>query len=340
MPVSIGGKPLSFGLWYDFRNPEPWRRDMPELYARTFEHIRYAERLGFDHAWTSEHHFIDDGYSPSLLAICATIAGQTSRIRIGTNVLLLPLHDPVRIAEDAATVDVISGGRMDLGVAVGYKHEEFTGFGIDRRERGRRMDEAVEIIRRSWSPGAFSYHGRYYHYTDINVTPKPAQDPMPLWIGGFTEPAVRRAGRAGDGLLAAANVIPDFLDEWEKQGREGQPPIALSVPWAMVAEDPEKAWAEIAPQILYQRNAYAHWFTAAGMNVFSRIPETAEEIREGNPDIVVTPARAREIVESIAKRLPMVTHLYWWAIPPGVHPKATFESAELFSREVLTPVSR
>ncbi len=336
MPVTIAGHTLSFGLWYDFRNPEPWRREPAELYARTFEHIRYAERLGYEHAWTSEHHFIEDGYSPSLLPICATIAGQTTRIRIGTNVLLLPLHDPVRIAEDAATVDVISGGRMDLGVAVGYKHEEFTGFGIPRSERGRRMDEAVEVLRRSWAPQPFSFEGRYYRYADINVTPKPAQDPMPLWIGGFSEPAVRRAARKGDGLLAAGNVIPVFMDEWEKQDRQETPQIALSLPWGLVAEDPDKAWAEIAPHILYQRQHYARWFTAAGMNLFPRVPETAEEIRQGNPDIVVTPERAKEVVETVAQRFPMVTNLYWWAIPPGVHPKATFESAELFSRAVLS----
>jgi probable F420-dependent oxidoreductase len=340
MPVRIAGREVTFGLWYDFRNPETWKRNPHELYARTFEHIRYAERLGFEHAWTSEHHFIDDGYSPSLLPICAAIASQTTRIRIGTNVLLLPLHDPVRIAEDAATVDVISGGRMDLGVAVGYKREEFTGFGISRSERGRRMDEAVECIRKAWSPGAFSFEGHYYRYTDINVTPKPLQAPMPLWVGGFTEPAVRRAARVGDGLLAAANVIPTFLDEWGTCGRTGTPRIALSLPWAMVAEDPDKAWAEIAPHIFYQRQAYARWFGAAGMDIFRGVPETAEAIREGNPDIVVTPERARELVESIIERLPMVTNLYWWAIPPGVDPKTTFESAELFSRAVLTNTGR
>lgn len=340
MPTDINGTPISFGLWYDFRNPEAWRREPADLYAATFEHIRYAERLGYEHAWTSEHHFIDDDYSPSLLTICAAIAAQTTRIRIGTNVLLLPLHDPVRIAEDAATVDIISRGRMDLGVAVGYKGEEFTGFDIDRRQRGTRMDEAVEILRRSWAPGPFTFEGRHYNYRDIDVTPKPAQQPMPLWIGGFSDRAVRRAGRLGDGLLAAANVIPAFRDEWSASGRTGTPPIALSLPWAMVSEDPDRTWAEIAPHILYQREAYARWFGAAGMQVFPRVPESAEEIREGNPDIVVTPDRARAIVERTVERLPMVTHLYWWGVPPGMHPKATFESAELFSRAVLTGARR
>ena len=330
----IAGREINFGLWYDFRNPAPWTRPAAELYAQTLEHIAYAETLGFDTIWTSEHHFIDDSYSPSLLPICAAIAARTTRVRIGTNVLLLPLHDPVRIAEDAATVDIISGGRFDLGVAVGYKREEFTGFDIDRRTRAKRMDEACEVLRRSWTPGPFTFEGDYYTYRDINVTPKPVQDPMPLWVGGFSEAAVRRAARVGDGLVAAANVIEVFLDEWRRVGRQGEPKIALTLPWSLVAEDPDAAWAEIGPHTLYQSQNYARWFTAAGMNLFASVPETADDVRGRNPRVVVTPAEARAIVEQVVRELP-VTHLYWWAIPPGVAPKKTFRSAELFARSVF-----
>ena len=130
MSKILEGKEVSFGLWYDFRNPISTQRTNSEIYQNTLQHISYAEKLGFDNIWTSEHHFIEDSYSPSLLPICAAISAITSTIRIGTNVLLLPLHDPLRIAEDAATVDVISGGRFDLGVAAGYKLEEFEGFEI------------------------------------------------------------------------------------------------------------------------------------------------------------------------------------------------------------------
>ncbi|MCK9518161.1 MAG: LLM class flavin-dependent oxidoreductase [Dehalococcoidia bacterium] len=331
----IGGREISFGLWYDFRNPEPWARPVEELYAQTFEHIRYAERLGFDAIWTSEHHFIGDGYSPSLLPICAAIAARTTRVRIGTNVLLLPLHDPVRIAEDAATVDIISGGRFDLGVAVGYKQEEFSGFDVDRRERATRMDEAIGVLRSAWAPGRFSFDGKHYRYHDIDVTPKPVQQPMPLWIGGFSEPAVKRAARLGDALLAAANVIPTYLAERERLAVRGPLRIALSLPWAMVSTDPEAAWASIREHVFYQHREYARWFTAAGMPLFPTIPGSPEDIRRRNPDIVVTPARAREIIERTVVSLP-VTHLYWWAVPPGVAPKQTVRSLELISRLILS----
>lgn len=334
MTATIAGRPISFGIWYDFRNPPGSPRSWADLYASTLEHIRYAEQLGFDDIWTSEHHFVEDGYSPSLLPICAAIAAKTTRVVIGTNVLLLPLHDPVRVAEDAATVDVISGGRMRLGVAAGYRLEEFTGFGISRTSRARRMEEAVEVIRRSWAPGPFTFEGRFYRYTGIDVTPKPVQEPMPLWMGGFAEPAVRRAGRLGDGLLAAANVIPAFREAWMQAGRHGEPPVALTLPWTLVTRDPERAWAEYGQHLLYQRRLYAEWFTAAGMPLFPTIPETVEEVRQAAPDAFVTPERARGIVESVVTNLGP-THLYWWGIPPGSDPTATFESLELFAREVL-----
>ena len=121
---------LRFGLWYDFRNPPAWKRPYDQLYGEIFEQIAWAEQHGFEDVWLSEHHFIEDGYSPALLPIAAAIAARTKKIRIGTSVMLLPFHHPVRLAEDAATVDVISGGRFELGVGTGYKVEEFSGFAM------------------------------------------------------------------------------------------------------------------------------------------------------------------------------------------------------------------
>ncbi len=337
MPIELNGRRVRVGLWYDFRNPRQWRRPFEELYAATFEHIRYAERLGFDEIWTSEHHFIDDGYSPSLLPICAAIAAQTSRVRIGTNVLLLPLHDPVRIAEDAATVDIISGGRFDLGVALGYKVEEYEGFGIDRRTRAARMEEAVEVLRRSWSDGPFSFEGKHYRYRNIDVTPKPVQRPFPLLMGGFAPAAVRRAARLGDGLLAAANVIEPYLEELRRVGRDPSTVrIAISLPWTLITEDPERAWREAGAHVLYQRRRYAEWFATAGTPIFGDVPDTVEALRGRSPNLFVTPEEAASILQRTVTRFP-VTDVYWWAIPPGLDPKATFESIELATKHLLAP---
>ncbi len=139
---------LRFGVLWPFRNPEWARVPWEELYRTHLDLIVDSERLGFDNAWLTEHHFVDDGYSPSLLPIAAAVAARTTRIRIGTFLLLLPLHNPVRVAEDTATVDLISGGRFDLGVGLGYRLAEFDDQGIPVAERAGRMQEGLTIVRR------------------------------------------------------------------------------------------------------------------------------------------------------------------------------------------------
>jgi alkanesulfonate monooxygenase SsuD/methylene tetrahydromethanopterin reductase-like flavin-dependent oxidoreductase (luciferase family) len=146
--MSNDSRKIRFGLWYDFRNPPQWRQPADRLYREILDQIAWGENNGFDDVWLSEHHFIEDGYLPSILPAAAAIAARTNRIRIASGVLLMPFHNPIRLAEDIATVDVISGGRFELGVGIGFKREEFTGFGVSSKERGARTDQSLEIIRR------------------------------------------------------------------------------------------------------------------------------------------------------------------------------------------------
>jgi alkanesulfonate monooxygenase SsuD/methylene tetrahydromethanopterin reductase-like flavin-dependent oxidoreductase (luciferase family) len=140
------GRKIRFGLWYDFRNPSQWRQSSDRLYAETLDQIAWGENHGFDDVWLSEHHFIEDGYLPSIMPMAAAIAARTKRIRISSGVLLMPFHNPVRLAEDIAVVDVISGGRFELGIGVGFKHEEFEGFGVPFKERGARTNQSLEAM--------------------------------------------------------------------------------------------------------------------------------------------------------------------------------------------------
>src|SRR5438270_9892512 len=139
---------IRFGLWYDFRNPAQWRQPSDRLYREILDQIAWGENNGFDDVWLSEHHFIEDGYLSSILPVAAAIAARTNRIRIVSGVLLVPFHNPVRLAEDIATVDVISGGRFELGVGLGFKREEFGGFGVPFKERGQRARRANQPIPR------------------------------------------------------------------------------------------------------------------------------------------------------------------------------------------------
>lgn len=194
-----------------------------ELYARNIEYVRLAEQVGFTSAWLSEHHFLPDGYSPSSLVVASAFAAATSTIRIGTAALLLPLHNPVRTAEDAAVVDNISGGRLDLGVAIGYRKEEYEGLGVPMNERPSRIEEGIEVLRRSWDEGPFTFRGKRYTFEDIDVTPKPVQRPIPLFMGAFEEPAIRRAGRLGLPLLIGpgrtVQMVIDTLEMYDDSAR-------------------------------------------------------------------------------------------------------------------------
>src|SRR5436190_3959360 len=182
--------------------PPGSERTFEEEYREVLDLVRLAESLGYDSAWVSEHHGAGDGYLPSLLPMLAAFAAATSRIRLGTGVILTPFHDPLRLAEDTAVVDQLSGGRLILGLGLAWREEEFRMFGQPVSERVARTVEAVEILRRAWTGERFSYEGRIHSYDRVLVTPRPARaEGIPIYIGGHSEQAVRRAGRIGDGYI-------------------------------------------------------------------------------------------------------------------------------------------
>ena len=329
-------RPLRFGLWYDFRNPPAWRQDPTRLYRGLLDQIARADALGWDDVWLSEHHFIPDGYTPSMLPLGCAIAARTERIHIGTSVLLLPLHDPLRVAEDAATLDVLSGGRLELGVAVGYRIEEFVGFAIPREERGSRMDEAVPLLRAFLRGETVTHAGRHYCYRDVEVHPRPVQPEPRLWIGGFTPPALRRAARLGDAFIAIGPVRP-LVDAYRAElAKLGKDPdaheVAAGLMWLLVARDPEKRWAEAGEHLLYQANLYAKWFGEAGLP-FAPTAASTQELRERGV-LIVTPEQARDAISRYADEN-LITRFYGWTVPPGLPPEWSDEHVELMAREVI-----
>jgi alkanesulfonate monooxygenase SsuD/methylene tetrahydromethanopterin reductase-like flavin-dependent oxidoreductase (luciferase family) len=203
---------VDFGLWYDFRNPEPWQIDFEQFYAERLDQIERAETMGFDSVWLTEHHFCDDGYTPSPLVIHAAIAARTQRMRLGTNLMLLPIADPVRIAEDAATLSLISGGRFDLGVGIGYRQMEFDQFGRKISHRPSLVEEGIEILRRAWSGESVNFEGKRFTVGDFKITPQPKTAPK-LFLGGMAPPAIDRAARIADGFLCTGGIGMDTYVE-------------------------------------------------------------------------------------------------------------------------------
>lgn len=334
-----GKPPLRFGLYYDFRNPAAWRRPYIDIYREIFEQIVWAEQHGFDNVWLSEHHLVDDGYASGVLPIAAAIAAQTKTIRIGSAIMILPLHNPIRVAEDAATVDVISGGRFELGVAAGYKVEENESFGIPKTERGGRTNEGLEIIRRLLDGETLTYKGKYYEVYRAKIAPQSAQQPrLPIWAGGFTPPATRRAAKHADGFLAVGGPSKELFDSYVAALQAlGKPTTNLRLAgghfWLIPAVDPEKSWHEAAPHVLYQLNLYAEWFEKSGMPLLPHIRDAAH-LRELGILNVVDVDTCIAMIRDLATAAPL-THYYSFTLPPGLPASWIQPHLELFASKVI-----
>jgi probable F420-dependent oxidoreductase len=337
--MSQGIRKIRFGLWYDFRNPSQWHQSPDQLYAETLDQIAWGDSHGFDDVWLSEHHFIEDGYLPSILPVAAAVAARTKRIRIASGVLLMPFHHPVRLAEDIAVVDVISGGRFELGVGVGFKLEEFDSFGVPFRERGSRTNQSLDIIRRLLSGETVTYKSDFFNFKNIKVTPEPIQKPHPpIWLGGFTSAALRRAARYGDGFTvpgATRDVYDNYVAELKKRNRPTENIRFASAVWCLiVSKDPEKTFAEAADHIIYQANNYSAWLSAAGLSPLSEHLRDREQLRQSGLLQVVDPDRAVSMIRDLTNNVP-VTHFYSWTLPPGLPPRWAQTHLELFASEVI-----
>lgn len=339
---------MNFGLAFFFRNSPAVKVSFPELYKRHLELAVKAEELGYDTIWLTEHHFVEDGYPPSLLPIATAIAARTKKIRIGTFVLLLPLHNALRVAEDAATVDIISNGRFDLGLGQGYRVDEFTGFNIPRKERGARLEEGTEVIRKAWTEKNWSFNGRFNQLTNITLYPNVVQKPHPpLWLAARGPKSIARAARNGYHFMGTGGV--DQQQMYDAALREcGKRPEDYNIAQlrtVFVASKRDKAWDDAEAGAHYMLSCYGKWFTEAqdlpgdsayGMGIPKigklRSSDTANLF--GEPLIIGTPDDAIRMIEDYQKRT-RFTHLVMATALPGVDSKKVLKSMELFAKEVL-----
>jgi len=210
---------LRLALHYDVREPAGTPSQAARRNQGLVEHTARAEASGFDVVWLAEHPTDPDAAIPSALILCAAIAARTQTLRVGTGVLPLPLYHPLRVAEDAASIDGLADGRFELGVGLGGELEGFQGFGIEARERTGRLEESIALLRQAWSEQPVNFKGAHFEIEDIEVVPKPIQvQGPPLWIGAGAAEAQRRAARLGVGLFVRKDVSPDvYVAAWEER---------------------------------------------------------------------------------------------------------------------------
>jgi alkanesulfonate monooxygenase SsuD/methylene tetrahydromethanopterin reductase-like flavin-dependent oxidoreductase (luciferase family) len=339
---------MNFGLLFPIRNSARSRVPFAELYRKHLDLTVKAEELGYDTIWLTEHHFVEDGYASSLLPIAAAIAARTKKIRIGTFVLLLPLHNPLRVAEDAATVDLISNGRLDLGVGQGYRVDEFTGFNIPRKERGPRLEEGTEIIRKAWTEKNWSFDGRFNTLNNITVIPNVVQKPHPpLWFAARGPKSIARAARNGYHLMGTGGTDQQQMYDaaLQENGRRPQDYSIAQLRTVFVSTRREKAWDDVEEGVYHMLSCYGQWFveahdlpgdTAYGTDLPRigklRSSDTAQLF--GEPLIVGTPDDAIRMIEDYQQRT-RFTHLVMAMPLPGVDSRKVQKSMELFAKEVM-----
>jgi alkanesulfonate monooxygenase SsuD/methylene tetrahydromethanopterin reductase-like flavin-dependent oxidoreductase (luciferase family) len=295
------------GIYFDLRNPPQWASDPARLYAFTLEMCEEADRLGCHSIWVSEHHGFDDGYLPQPLTMAAAIAARTKHARIGTAIMIAPLHHPVSIAEQAAIVDLVSEGRLDLGLGAGYRVPEFAMFDADISHRYTTTDERVRAVRRLW--------------TDGPITPRPVQQRVPIWLGYQGPQGARRAGRLGEHLLSMDPVLwPIYRDALVEAGHD---PAAARMAGGLsswVSEDPEADWPTVAKHLSAQMDSYRRYMVEGTDQPVPR-PVDPDRLRDADPTkgslrsfILGTPEAVAARVRAVTSPAPVETVFFWASI--------------------------
>jgi alkanesulfonate monooxygenase SsuD/methylene tetrahydromethanopterin reductase-like flavin-dependent oxidoreductase (luciferase family) len=327
--------PIKFGYMIDFRNPPGSPLSFAELYSEMFRQIEYADRVGLDSIWLTEHHFTDDGYLAPVMPMLAAIATRTRRVTLGTYVLLAPFYHPLRLAEDAAAIDVLSNGRLRLGIGTAYREEEFQGFEVSRKYRLGRTLETIEIMRRAWTGERFSFEGKHFRFKDVRVLPRPVSSPHPelLWAG-MTERAIERGAELG--LSFACNLGLHEVELYRNAlKRLGKDPANFNIVRSaivQIGDSADQVWADIEQPLMYQAGLYGKWL-AEGMRGDQEwiLPDP---VRLRRNSIIGTPAEVTDQLSRMIERTPM-TELIINMQLPGLAPEKAMRSLERFVTEVL-----
>ena len=308
-------------------------------YREALEEVTRAEALGFDSVWMEEHHSVTNHYWPSPLTVLAGFATRTSRMTLGTDIVVAAFHHPVRLAEDAAMLDVMSGGRLVLGIAIGYKPDEFALYGVELEKRGARFEEQLAIMKGLWTEDRVAFRGSYYT-VEGRLEPKPLTQPHPpVWIGGWGDITLRRAATLADNWIPGptadlARLLKGKQQFLERRRAAGRPdPTEWPLTRDVIIADTDARARELAEQhimVAYRREYAGGWrhpfIDASIATDLDKLMEDRFII--GGPEQCI--AKIRRFVERYG-----MTHLICRTFFPGMPHAHIMRELELISREVM-----
>jgi alkanesulfonate monooxygenase SsuD/methylene tetrahydromethanopterin reductase-like flavin-dependent oxidoreductase (luciferase family) len=296
------------------------------LYAELLDQAQLIEHAGLDSMWVSEHHFAEDGYMPAVLPIVAALLARTNRITVATDRLAASLHDPIRLAEDAIALDLVSGGRFILGLSLCYRDEEFLGFAVDRATDALRLEALVPILRAAFAGRSAIVDGR-----PVRITPNPLAGGPRLMIAADGDHGAARAAHLADMLMVDPtepwNVVDEAVANFDRERRESDGELVLFTYGALSERGRDVAWAEVADGFRYMRHNYDRWMNRP---LTQELPPKHYRLLLGTPDQVA--AQAGEYRRRYGDRVHLVLRCNY----PGMAATAVAEQLRLWGLAAQT----
>jgi len=293
-----------------------------QAYANDLEQARLAERVGLDSIWYTEHHFLN--WNPNVMGMCAAVAAVTSRITLGPSVVLGPLHNPIKLAEEAAMVDLLSNGRLVIGVGLGYRDVEYAGFNVRRAVRAPMTEELVQVMKLAWRDKPVTFHGKHWSFDAVNVHPKPQRaGGPPVWIAGYVDASLDRAARLGDGFIMDGGTdsksfgasgynrdiywrVQDMVNRYrsalERHGRRYEDQeFAMTLGGFVSEHGADDAWDQVKGAYMLTRRTYGSWYGLPPADYADWYPErmTKDELDARRTEIML--GSAEEIAANLRR---------------------------------------
>ena len=326
---------LRVGVCYDFRNPPDSGVSDQALYSEILEQVAWLDQIGADLVWFTEHHFVEDGYLPSWIPVAGAMSSVTKHVRFGTDICLMPFNHPVRLAEDLAVLDNLSGGRVEVGLGMGYAPHEFRGFGFPVSRRVSLMEEGIEVLQKCFSGERFSYQGKRYQFEDVVITPGYVQEGgPPLWVAAMSEAGAMRAAHYDTHFLPQglkANSYDPWIDKLQSTGRNPADYRVGIIRSILVTEDRDKDWQAVRAAERYRMALYQRFFEESGEGFGEKGEPVPQTWIVGDVDECV--AELTKFILDFG-----ITDIVSMAVPPGMRAEQMGDSLEKLFTQVVPRV--